>query len=169
MGLPHLELVETDQLRIAYIGPNETSRPRTIKLDISDDELTTGDDTRLVLLERYEDQPITTPLRVYSLSETTAEKLRCVMQRLQCRDLFDIWFLFEHADVDAAEVKAEFEAKARHRRLDPGQFRARFEVRIQEYRRRWSLELSPYMSDVPDVDRVVREVSRRLRQAGYLG
>jgi predicted nucleotidyltransferase component of viral defense system len=31
VGLPHLELIETGPLRIAYIGPKQTSRPRSIK------------------------------------------------------------------------------------------------------------------------------------------
>jgi len=168
VGLPHLELLEGPPLRIAFIGPKRTSKPSLIKLDITGDELSTGADARSVLLKRYEDQPDTPPLRVYSLDEAAAEKLRSIMQRLQCRDLFDTWYLLEHAGVDAAEIRLQFEAKTSHRGFDPARFPNRFETRVEEYRRRWVTELSPYLSDVPDVDRVIREVSRRLRQAGYL-
>ena len=167
VGLPHLELLEDPSLSIGFIGPKRTKKPRLVKLDITGDELVTGDDTRSGLLERYEDQPETPPLRIYSLAETATEKLRSIMQRLQCRDFYDTWYLLEHAGVDAAEIKPDFEAKASHRGLDPNKFPDRFDTRVEEYRRRWVTELSPYLSDVPDVDRVIREMSRRLRQAGY--
>lgn len=167
VGLPHLELLEDPSLSIGFIGPKRTKKPRLVKLDITDDELISGDDTRSGLLERYEDQPDTPPLRVYSLAETAAEKLRSIMQRLQCRDFYDTWYLLEHAGVDAAEIKSQFEAKAHHRGFDPNEFADRFDSRVEEYRRRWDAELSPYLSDVPDVNRVIRETSRQLRQAGY--
>jgi predicted nucleotidyltransferase component of viral defense system len=168
LGLPHLELLDGEHLRIAYIGPKRTAKPRQVKVDIADDEIQTGNDTTAVLLARYEDQPETLPIRIYSLTEVTAEKLRCVMQRLQCRDLFDLWFLLENGGVDAAEVKPDFETKARHRGFDPSQFPDRFVERVEEYRRRWSTELTPYMADLPDVGQVVRVVTRHLRQASYL-
>ncbi|MGH3649557.1 MAG: nucleotidyl transferase AbiEii/AbiGii toxin family protein [Acidimicrobiia bacterium] len=69
----------------------------------------------------------TPPMRVYALGETAAEKLRSTMQRLQCRDLYDTWHLLEHAGVDAVEIRPDFEAKARHRGLDPADFPGRFE------------------------------------------
>lgn len=168
VALPYLELNPGPPVRIEFIGPKQTKRPRTIKLDMSADELGTGDENRSILLQRYEDQIETLPMRVYSLGETAAEKLRSIMQRLQCRDLYDTWHLLEHAGVDAAQIRPDFEAKTRHRGLDPAEFPSRFDSRIEEYRRRWAEELSPYLSVAPHVDRVFRETSRHLRQAGYM-
>lgn len=127
VALPYLELKPGPPLRIDFIGPKQTWRPRSIKLDISDDELGTGEGNRAELLHRYEDQVETPPMRVYSLDETAAEKVRSIMQRLQCRDLYDTWRLLEHAGVDAAEIRSQFEAKMRHRGLDPADFPGRFE------------------------------------------
>ncbi len=168
VGLPHLALVSEPKLHIEFIGPKRTARPRIIKLDISTDELIIERDTRRPLLRRYEDQPDAAPIRSYGLPEATAEKLRCVMQRLQCRDLHDIWFLLGQAGVDAAEIRHHFERKLEHRGLDPDLFPRSFEERIGSYTRRWEEELVSYMTPIPDIDRVVREVRRNLRQANYL-
>ena len=168
VGLPHLVLVTEPKLRIEFIGPKRTVRPRIIKLDILTDELIIDRDTSRSLLHRYDDQPQTPAIRTYGLPEATAEKLRCVMQRLQCRDLYDIWYLLGEAGVDAAETRRSFERKAEHRGLDPDSFAQRFEKRIESYDQRWEDELVSYMTPVPDIDRVVREVKRNLRQAKYL-
>lgn len=167
VGLPELRLNGDAAPAVEFIGLKETKRPRVIKLDITGDELVIDDANRSAILNRYEDQPDAPPLRVYSLAETTVEKLRSMMQRLQCRDLYDAWHLLEHAGVDANEIKADFEAETQHRNFDPSDFPPRFERRV-EYRQRWARELSPYMSDLPDVDRVIRKTSRHLRPAGYL-
>lgn len=168
VDLPHLVLVTEPRLRIEFIGPKRTARPRTIKLDISTDELIIDSDVRHSLLHRYDDQPETRPIRTYGLPEAAAEKFRCVMQRLQCRDLYDIWYLLGEAGVDAADIRRHFERKAEHRGLDPDSFAQRFEQRIESYEQRWDDELVSYMTPVPDIDRVVREVRRNLRQASYL-
>ncbi|MEA2023250.1 MAG: nucleotidyl transferase AbiEii/AbiGii toxin family protein [Actinomycetota bacterium] len=168
VGLPHLALATEPKLRIEFIGPKRTARPRIIKLDISTDELILDGDESRRLLHRYEDQPETHPIRTYGLPEATAEKLRCVMQRLQCRDLYDIWYLLGEAGVDATDIRRGFERKAEHRGLEPAFFAQRFEQRIESYEQRWEDELVAYMTPVPDIDRVVREVRRNLRQANYL-
>lgn len=168
VGLTHLRLQDGETAAIEFIGPKETKKPRLIKLDITEDELVIDHDNHSAILKRYEDQPKAPPLRVYSLAETAAEKLRAMMQRLQCRDLFDTWYLLEHAGVDPGEIKADFEAKTRYRGFDPGDFPQRYKGRLAEYQQRWTKELSQYMADPTDVDRVIREVTRRLRQAGYL-
>ena len=45
VGLPHLVLVTEPKLRIEFIGPKRTARPRIIKLDILTDELIIDRDT----------------------------------------------------------------------------------------------------------------------------
>ncbi len=42
------------------------------------------------------------PFDVYSLEEIAAEKLRCVIQRVQCRDLYDIFRLVKDTHVSLA-------------------------------------------------------------------
>jgi hypothetical protein len=87
---------------ISYVGPLG-SRPRKIKLDISDDELVEGHH-RLRLYPRWPDQPPDASVEGYSLDEVGAEKLRCIAERLQCRDLYDIHQLFDGQHIDAMQI-----------------------------------------------------------------
>ena len=86
------------------------------------------------------------------------------MQRMQCRDLYDLWLLFEHAGVDPLEASEIFHAKAKHRSLDPTRFEISYRSRLEQYRRRWTNELEIHVAgEVPHFERVERAVSRRLR------
>ncbi|MXY90293.1 MAG: nucleotidyl transferase AbiEii/AbiGii toxin family protein [Gammaproteobacteria bacterium] len=83
----------TDEMppRISYFGP--LGRERFLKLDVSVDELVLNTEVR-TLLPHWPDLPANSRLRVYTLIEIAGEKLRCLMQRTQCRDFFDLWVLF---------------------------------------------------------------------------
>jgi hypothetical protein len=83
LGLPALSLTDATPPRIEYTGP--LGRSRRLKLDLADDELVENTARRPVF-RRYGDQGECDCL-AYALEETAAEKLRCVIQRLQCRDL----------------------------------------------------------------------------------
>lgn len=160
VAFPQLSMTDHKPPRIAYRGP--LGRERLIKLDLADDELVDEPITRPIL-QRYADQDDTT-IRVYSLEEVTAEKLRCVIQRVQCRDLFDLNELLVHNGIEAGNVWDLFERKARHRGIDPATFPARFEDRIARYRNLWSRELDEHVPDEPPpfvaTERAVRRALR---------
>jgi uncharacterized protein len=161
-----LSLTDDEPKRITYQGP--LGRQRYLKLDIADDELVLNVDT-ISLLPRWPDLPETKSVRVYPLAEIAGEKLRCVMQRMQCRDLLDLWLLFEDADVDARDAAEIFMPKAEHRHLDPGRFAASYSARLPQYRNRWTNELEIHVTgEVPHFEHVERTVSRRLRAVGLL-
>ncbi|HZK15584.1 MAG TPA: nucleotidyl transferase AbiEii/AbiGii toxin family protein [Solirubrobacterales bacterium] len=162
IGFPIICLTDGIPPRIEYIGPLE-AKPRRLKLDLADDELVEGTVT-LPIARRYEDLASHRCL-VYSLDEITAEKLRCVMQRLQCRDLYDLHELLVIHGVDAETVWPVFERKARHRNRDPGRFAARFENLTPEWERRWDRELMEYVLSPPHFDGALRAVRRELRFA----
>ena len=75
LELPQLSLTAATPPRIEYMGP--LGRSRTLKLDLADDELV-EDMTRRTVLRRYSDQGEGDCL-AYTLEETAAEKLRCVI------------------------------------------------------------------------------------------
>lgn len=108
-GFPLLELDERTPPRIQYVGPL-AAKPRFVKLDLAADELVEETAT-LPIRRRYEDQAEGW-CRVYTLEEIAAEKLRCIMQRLQCRDLFDLYELLVVSGVDAKSIWPLFERKA---------------------------------------------------------
>lgn len=160
---PTLRLSGSEPPRIEYVGPLG-SRPRTIKLDLADNELVENT-TRLPIIQRYPDQRPSRCL-VYTLEEIAAEKLRCVIQRLQCRDLHDLYELLAVRQVDAVEIWPLFERKARQSGVDPTRFAERFLGREAEWARRWDSELAEYASgDVPHFDGALRAVRRELRFA----
>jgi predicted nucleotidyltransferase component of viral defense system len=78
IGFPYLAVAD-DGMRIEYEGP--LRRRRDLKLDIATDELVEETIER-ALLSRYPDQTDASA-SVYTLGEIGAEKLRCVIQRLQ--------------------------------------------------------------------------------------
>jgi predicted nucleotidyltransferase component of viral defense system len=170
LGLAHSESVEATEGpnvtpgRVYYLGP--LGRRREIKLDLADDELIEEVSTASIIA-RYSDQPEGVETRVYARGEITAEKLRCILQRLQCRDLLDLWELLERHDQRPDEIWPTFERKARHRDFDPDVFAERFERRVAEYQKRWDGELEGLVvGEVPKFGDVEREVRRRLR--GYI-
>ena len=121
------------------------------------------------LLPRWEDLPRDIKVRVYPLPEIAGEKLRCIMQRMQCRDLFDLYILFEDAGVDPRDAMDVFVPKAKHKEIDPERFESSYRARLTQYRRRWENELEIHVpGDVPHYAQVERVVSRHLRAAGLL-
>jgi predicted nucleotidyltransferase component of viral defense system len=94
---------------------------------------------------------------------------RCIIQRVQCRDLYDLFRLTQDLDVSLGEIRPLFERKARARGLDPDSMPQRFEDRVERYSRRWDQEMCEHLRDPPRFDDVVRVVRRHLRGAGLLG
>lgn len=161
-----LNLTGEETKRITYQGP--LGRQRYLKLDITDDEAVLNVDT-IPLLPHWPDLPESITVPVYPLAEIAGEKLRCVMQRMQCRDLYDLWFLFKDADVDPHDAVEIFNSKAIHRNLDPGDFNSKYQVRLQQYRRRWTDELGDHVpGQVPHFKDVDRSIRRLLRGVGIL-
>lgn len=162
IGFPVLFLNSETPRKIEYVGPLG-AKPRSLKLDLADDEPVESTTIRPIVV-RYEDQGSDQCL-VYTLEEITAEKLRCVIQRLQCRDLYDLNELLVACDIDPQVVWPVFERKTRHRGFDPDDFARRFDERTREWQRRWSTELAEYVTSPPPFDGLIRAVRRELRFA----
>lgn len=161
VGFPHLA-VTGDGSRIEYVGPLG-GKPRDVKLDLADDELVINTEV-VPLLQRYDDQP-NASVTAYTLDEVAAEKLRCVMQRMQARDLFDLHQLFTERGLLIEEVWPDFEAKARHKGKEPNRFAETFAKRLPSWKRVWDSEMETHVpADVrPEFGSVERRVKRILR------
>jgi predicted nucleotidyltransferase component of viral defense system len=166
-GIPVLELTDVGN-RIAYVGPLEARKPRLLKLDISDTEVVATVEQRTILSGMWSDLPEALPIAVYSIDEIAAEKLRCIIQRVECRDLYDIFRLVEDMGVSLDEVCLLFEQKATAKGLDPATFADKFADRINRYKGRWDREMSDHLAEPPQFDDVVRVVRRHLRAAELL-
>jgi uncharacterized protein len=125
--LPTLEIANVDggTAWVSFIGPLG-AKPRTIKLDISDDELVETH-RPLSLHRRWPDLPEEASVEGYALDDVAAEKLRCIAERQQCRDLFDIHELLARELVDPLEAwhlylrKAENDLARSRQRTSPSQ------------------------------------------------
>jgi predicted nucleotidyltransferase component of viral defense system len=164
---PQLELTNVDTPAIAYLGPPEASRPRHIKLDIAVHEHVETVEERTIR-DLWPDLPDPVAFDVYPIEEIAAEKLRCIIQRVQCRDLYDLFRLTEDLSVSLARIRPLFERKARAKRLDPYSIHQRFQDRVERYKRRWDQEMGEHLGNPPRLDDVVRVVRRHLRGAGLL-
>jgi predicted nucleotidyltransferase component of viral defense system len=151
---------------ITYVGPLQ-SKPRRLKLDISDTELVEHH-SRVVLQRRWPDLPYEAAIEGYTMDEIGAEKLRCLAERMQCRDLFDLDALLEGGHLDPLEVWALYLRKAENdrvhgkQRTPPHEWASRFDDRMDSYRTRWEDELNEYVSEPPRFDAVERRTRRRL-------
>ena len=161
VGLPRLALADAEPLDVEYVGP--LGRARTIKLDLADDELVL-ETTQRTVIPRYSDQSEDgSTIPTYTLEEIAAEKLRCVMQRLLCRDISDLHRLFVREGIEVQTVWPLFEEKTRAKSLDPGRFGERLSARELHYRQRWEQELADVEPDVPPFDEIIRQLRRALR------
>jgi predicted nucleotidyltransferase component of viral defense system len=161
IGLPRLALTDAEPLDVEYVGP--LGRERTIKLDLADDELVL-ETTQRPAIPRYSDQSEdASTITTYTLEEIAAEKLRCVIQRLLCRDISDLHRLFVREGIEVEMVWPLYEEKTRAKNLDPGRFSERLSAREPQYRRRWEQELADLEPDVPPFEEVIRQLRRALR------
>jgi Nucleotidyl transferase AbiEii toxin, Type IV TA system len=106
---------------------------------------------RIALFQRWPDLPKSAAIKGYTLDEVGAEKLRCVAERLQCRDLYDLHELINTASIDPIELwhrylhKAENDVIRGRQRTSPQDWLATFERRMPAYRDRWENELGNYL------------------------
>ncbi|HEV2361617.1 MAG TPA: nucleotidyl transferase AbiEii/AbiGii toxin family protein, partial [Acidimicrobiales bacterium] len=166
-GLGHLQLSEDGSPAIEYIGPLGSARPKRLKLDLATDEHV-ADIARLSMATIWPDLPAAVPFDVYPIEEIAAEKLRCVIQRVQCRDLYDLYRLSEDVGLEFAALRPLFEDKCRVKSIDPAAFTDRFVDRLDRYRSRWRGEMSEHIADFPRFDDVERVMRRNLRRSGLL-
>lgn len=161
IGFVTLALVTQKAVKIIYEGPLGKERP--LKLDLDDAELVL-DSAIKPLLPRYPDVPSNQDLNTYTLEEITAEKLRCVIQRFQCRDFYDLHYLLEIQGVDLDGAWSMFERKARHKGIDPALFFPRLDSRMPGYEEHWADEIGTHLGGaLPHFKATHRELMRQLR------
>jgi len=149
---------------IGYVGPlGGLGANKKVKVDVSRSESLAFEPVSKSAFLDYSDQE-EHELLCYSLEEVLVEKLRSVMQRMQARDLYDIWYLLEICEIDIDFYAGEFRTKCINKGLNPGEFHHKLEQRLPQYKGRWQTSMSDQIQDLPDFDEVLRKVMRRLRR-----
>lgn len=152
---------------ISYVGPlGGIGANKKVKVDISRSEQLAFKPTKQNVNLGYSDQ-VEHELVCYSLEEVLVEKLRSVMQRMQARDFYDIWYLLEIHGLDVAFHIAHFRAKCESKGINPADFNKKIEQRLPQYKGRWQTSMADQIQDLPDFDRVEREVMRHLKKLEF--
>lgn len=149
---------------ISYIGPlGGLGANKKVKVDISRSENLVFEPVLNDVFIGYTDQE-EHQLLCYSLEEVLVEKLRSVMQRMQARDLYDIWYLLEEHGMDVDFYINEFKTKCENKGVNPADFPHKLEQRLPQYKGRWEKSMADQIHDLPDFDTVLREVTRHLKK-----
>ncbi|TXD82808.1 nucleotidyl transferase AbiEii/AbiGii toxin family protein [Subsaximicrobium wynnwilliamsii] len=166
-----LEIIDNDEHQdgginfyISYVDPlGGLGANKKVKVDISRSEKLVFEPVLNDAFIDYTDQE-EHQLLCYSLEEVLVEKLRSVMQRMQARDFYDIWYLLEIHNMDIDFHIAEFRQKCESKDIDPTDFHTKLEQRLPQYKGRWEKSLADQIQDLPDFETVLREVMRHLKK-----
>lgn len=148
---------------ISYVGPlGGLGANKKVKVDIAKTEQLEFEPVLQNVFLCYSDQE-EHQLFCYSLEEALVEKMRSVMQRMQARDFYDIWYLLEVHGMDANFYVNEFKSKCESKGLSAIDFYKKLEQRLPQYKGRWQTSMKDQIKDLPDFDQVEREIMRHLK------
>ncbi len=152
---------------ISYIGPlGGQGSNKKVKVDISrSEELVFPPATNGVFVD-YSDLE-GHQLLCYCLEEVLVEKMRSVMQRMQARDFYDIWYLLEKHGMEVDFYLGEFEVKCKSKNLLHTDFLKKLAERLPQYKGRWKSSMSEQIKDLPDFEQVERAVQRHLKKLNF--
>jgi predicted nucleotidyltransferase component of viral defense system len=166
-----LEIVDNNEhedgsinFHISYIGPlGGIGNNKKVKIDISKSENLVFDSVLLDMTFLYSDQELF-KLLCYSLEEVLIEKLRSVIQRMQPRDFYDIWYLLEVKGMNIEFYSNQFKTKCENKEINPAVFFKKLVVRLPQYKQRWQKSLSSQIHNLYDFEQVEREVLRHFKK-----
>jgi len=149
---------------ISYVGPfGGIGANKRVKVDISNSEKLQFEPEIKDVIITYSDQE-KHKLLCYSLQEILVEKLRSVMQRMQARDFYDIWYLLEIHELDLEFYRNEFITKCRSKNINPSDFFPKLEQRLPQYKARWQKSMKDQIKNLPEFEQVERELLRHLKK-----
>jgi uncharacterized protein len=149
---------------ISYTGPlGGIGSNKKVKVDISRNEQLEYAPVLKAVIISYSDIE-EHQLLCYPLEEVLVEKMRTVMQRMQARDFYDIWFLLEQHGMDAAFHINEFAKKCASKNLNHLDFPKKLTERLPQYKGRWKNSMNEQIKDLPDFEQVERAIQRHLKK-----
>ena len=149
---------------ISYVGPlGGQGNNKKVKVDISRSENLEFKPVMQTVLLGYSDLT-EHQLLCYPLGEILVEKMRAVMQRMQARDFYDIWYLLEQHGMEVNIYLKEFANKCSTKKLNPADFQKKLEERLPQYKGRWESSMNEQIQNLPDFDKVERAVMRHLKK-----
>lgn len=169
-----LEIIDKNQhedsginFYISYIGPlgGQGSNKR-MKVDISRSEQLMFEPVMKNALVDYSDLE-DYQLLCYALEEVLVEKMRSVMQRMQARDFYDLWYLLEERGMEVDLYVSEFKTKCEDKNLKAEDFPIKLNERLPQYKGRWQSSMKEQIKDLPDFEQVERETLRHFKKLKF--
>jgi uncharacterized protein len=152
---------------IGYTGPlGGQASNKKVKVDISRTEKLEFDPVIRPAYLSYSDLEAYS-LLCYSLEEILVEKMRSIMQRMQARDFYDLWFLLEVQKMDVDFYANEFSRKCEIKGLKSSDFPNKLTERLPQYKGRWNRSLSEQIKDLPSFEQAERETLRSLKKISF--
>lgn len=149
---------------ISFIGPlGGQGNNKRVKIDISRSEQLVFEPVLKGVFIKYSDLE-EHQLLCYPLEEVLVEKMRSVMQRMQARDFYDLWYLLEQHGMDVDFFRSEFESKCKSKGINSDGFLKKMAERLPQYKGRWQRSMSEQIKNLPDFDQVEREVQRHFKK-----
>ena len=150
-----------------YIGPfGGQGSNKKVKVDISRSEQLVFEPVIKGVIANYSDLE-EHQLLCYSLEEILVEKMRSVMQRMQARDFYDIWYLLEKHQMKIDFYISEFKAKCENKDLQVSDFQKKLTERLPQYKGRWQSSLKEQIKYLPNFEQVEREVQRHIKKLKF--
>jgi len=140
-----------------------------IKIDFTKEELLQFPLKLISLFKEYKeyyDIPANIKLQVYSINEIFVEKILSIMDksRNEPRDIYDTWYLIANKYIsDIFLLKSYIEKKIKFKKLSESSILKVFDEKEIRYRRLWEVRLKNQMIELPQFDKVYRELRRELK------
>lgn len=152
---------------INYIGPlGGHGSNKRVKVDISRSEQLVFEPVIKSVFTDYTDLK-EYQLLCYPLEEVLVEKMRSVMQRMQARDFYDLWYLLQIHEMVIDFYLNEFKTKCESKGLKAKDFLSKINERLPQYKGRWQSSLKEQIKDLPDFEQVERVVMRHLKKVKF--
>ena len=146
------------QLKIQYKGVIDKN---WVKVDITLNDLVDKPATK-ALAQEYSDY-VPFKIRVESLEEIFASKLRALIERKKCRDFFDLWKL-TRMDFDRKKIKEVFAKKCEIKGVKCHGLSHIFSADLQDtLRPYWERELGRLVNPVPDMETVLNDLRQLIK------
>jgi len=154
---------------VNFVGPLQArATSRDVKIDITLVERLVFPVEKRMVVSDYTDR-IEKQVLVYSLEEVLTEKLCAIIGRTEPRDVYDAHFLMQRPDIDFYLIPAAFKEKATAKGVDPTRLAEALSRKKPTLQKMWDNRLQHQVKELPQLERVLRELNRKLREHTLVG
>jgi len=156
---------QSTKVTLNFLGPlGAKMESRRLEMDFTRGECLLDAPRDGLLQSPYSDYPSHVLLSTYTELEILTEKLCALTRRVQPRDLYDVYYLLEFANVDTTFLADHFRRKCAHKGYDPSRIQTVLIDKQPTFGRLWKGALAHQLPDLPEFEEVMRAVRRHVRQ-----